>query len=246
MNKTYRNISLIVEVRTSILYLRIGLGEIQKISGDNDFYHPVMVFLSGGLERLLKTMLCLHFEEVNNRLPNQNEIWNNPKGHDIEFLKGKVEQIVIPIDRNFGLNDYEIITADPLINRICKSLSEYGKHGRYFNLDAILGHAQEFNAQGEWENIETQVLKEFFGEDKYNKLIADPDKLDLIYETSNKILTSKLETFFRALTKQFILGNFSSKSKQFRFEIQDFINIKEEDLGKTDYNSFENHERIKR
>ncbi|MCP4457808.1 MAG: hypothetical protein GY816_07260 [Cytophagales bacterium] len=236
MNEAYRNISLIIEVRTAIKYLRIGLGEIQKITADNDFYHPAMVFLSGGLERLFKTMLCLNFEEKNRKLLSMNEIWNNRNGHDIVFLKGKIEEFIVIVNLNFALTDYDLIKSEDLINRICKSLSEYGKQGRYFNLDAVLGKEQEFDSQKEWEKIETFVLEEHFGKDKLYELLSDPKQLDPIYEISSSILVTKLETFFRAIVRQFIFGNFSSKSKQFHFEIQDFFDIEDEQLGRTDYN----------
>ena len=74
MNETYRKISIVLEIERAIKYLRLGLAEIQNISPANDFYDPVFLYLSGGLERLFKTMLCLSFQEKNNRLPNQNEI----------------------------------------------------------------------------------------------------------------------------------------------------------------------------
>lgn len=246
MNDKYRNISLVVELRTSIKFLRNGLAEIQKISGANDFYHPVLLFLSSGLERLLKSMLCLNFQERTGELPTRKQLLGKKNGHDIEFLKQETEKIVIPIERPFAANDYELLTSDELINRICRTLSEYGKQGRYFNLDAVLGTRQEFDVQNEWERIETYVLKQHLGEPKYFELLSDPKKLDFLYQTSNTLLVVKLESFFRALTRQFIFGNFSSNSKTFLFEIEDFTDIDDEQLGRTNYGNFENHEWIKR
>ncbi|MEQ9426686.1 MAG: hypothetical protein RJQ09_19845 [Cyclobacteriaceae bacterium] len=246
MNDKYRNISLVVELRTSIKFLRNGLAEIQKISSANDFYHPVLFFLSSGLERLLKSILCLNFQEQTGELPTKKQLLGNKNGHDIEFLKQKTEKIVIPIERPFATDDYELLTSDELINRICQTLSEYGKQGRYFNLDAVLGTSQEFDVQNEWEKIETFVLKQHLGKEKYFELLSDPKKLDFLYETSNRLLVAKLESFFRALTRQFIFGNFSSNSKVFLFEIEDFTDIDDDQLGKTNYGDFKNHERVKR
>ena len=89
MNETYRKIAVLIEIENSIKYLRNGLSELQKITPTNDFYDPTLLFLSSGLERLFKTMLCLNFKEVNGRLPSRNEIWNHRQGHDIEFLKSE-------------------------------------------------------------------------------------------------------------------------------------------------------------
>lgn len=137
MNETYRNIAVVIEIENSIKYLRNGLAEIQKITAANDFYDPPLIYLSGGLERLFKSMLCLNFKQNNERLPKTNEIWNNRNGHDITLLKEKIEKICIPIDQPFAKDDYKIITGDTTINEICKVLSAYGSRARYFNLGEI-------------------------------------------------------------------------------------------------------------
>ena len=246
MNETYRKIAILIEIENSIKYLRNGLSELQKITPTNDFYDPTLLFLSSGLERLFKTMLCLSFKEVNGRLPSRNEIWDYRQGHDIEFLKREVEKICIPINRSFAIMDYELITNDTLINSICKTLSEFAQRSRYFNMDVILGNEQNFDSKKEWEELETLVLKEFYGENEFYKKLGNIDLLDGIYEKGNELLVSKLEQFFRAITRQFIFGNFSSESKTFVFQIESFTNIKDEQIGKTDYRILKNDERIKR
>jgi hypothetical protein len=64
MNDTYRNIAVVIEIENSIKYLRNGLAEIQKVNAQNDFYDPTLIYLSGGLERLFKSMLCLNFKQA--------------------------------------------------------------------------------------------------------------------------------------------------------------------------------------
>lgn len=238
--------AVVIEIENAIKFLRNGLAEIQKISAANDFYDPPLIYLSSGLERLFKVMLCLNFKEKSGRLPNYKELMEGKNGHDIEFLKSKVEKICIPITRPFAQMDFEIITQDEVINQICKILSEYGIRGRYFNLDAILGTEQEFNAKKEWDRIETKVLKDFYGEKKFFKLLAKPQKLHEIYQKSNELIVSKLELFFRAITRQFVFGNFSKDSKVFWFQIEAFSGIEDKHIGETDYSKFENHETIKR
>ena len=93
INETYRNIAVIIEIDNSIKFLRNGLAEIQKISAANDFYDPPLMYLSGGLERLFKSMLCLNYKEVNGRFPNPGEIWNYQQGHDIEYLKNQMNYL---------------------------------------------------------------------------------------------------------------------------------------------------------
>ena len=156
MNETNRNIAVVIEIENSIKYLRNGLAEIQKITAANDFYDPLLIYLSGGFERLFKSMICLNFKEKNGRLPNRKELMEGKDGHDIEYLKDKIDKMCIPIDSLFARMDYEIITKDIVINQICKTLSKYGQDARYFNLDVILGKEQEFSAKNEWEK--TKIL----------------------------------------------------------------------------------------
>ncbi len=246
MNETYRNIAIVIEIENSIKYLRNGLAEIQKISAANDFYDPPLIYLSGGLERLFKSMLCLNFKQINGRLPQTDEIWNNGNGHNITFLKEKVEKICIPVNLPFATGDYKIITENSTINEICKVLSAFGSRARYFNLDAILGKEQEFDAKRKWEKIETDVLKKHYGEKKFYKLLENPKLLNDIYTKSSELIVSEIELYLRAITRQFKFGNFSSDSETYLFQIETFTDIKDNQIGKTDYRSFENHETIRR
>lgn len=77
-------------------------------------------------------------------------------------------------------------------------------------------------------------------------MLSNPKKLDEIYLKSNHLLVSKVEVFLRAITRQFIFGNFSNESKSFVFEIESFTNIEDNQIGIIDYRQLENHERIKR
>lgn len=246
INETYRNIAVVIEIENSIKFLRNGLAEIQKISAVNDFYDPPLIYLSGGLERLFKAMLCLNFKEKNRRLPNYKELMQGKNGHDIEFLKSKIEKICIPISRPFTQMDFDIITKDEVINSICKILTKYGKRARYFNLDAILGTEQEFDAKKNWEKIEDAVLMDFYGEKKFFKILEKPQKLEELYKKASELLVSRIELFLRAVTRQFIFGNFSSESSTFLFQIESFSDIEDNQIGKTDYRKFKNHEAIKR
>ena len=246
MNETYRKVSILIELERAIKYLRLGLSKIQNISPASDFHDPVFLYLSGGLERLFKTMLCLNFQEKNKRLPNTNEIWNNKNGHDLTLLKIKVEEICIPITRPFASMDYDIITTNDFTNQVCSTLAAFASRGRYFNIDAILGVDQEFDSKKAWEKMEFQIGKEVYGKEEFYKRSADFKQIDRIYTDTNREIVKRLEMFFRALTRQFIFGNFSSKSKSFHFEIESFSDINDNQLGSTAYDQFEMYERIKR
>jgi len=216
-------------------YLCKGLAEVQKITPANDFYDPAFAFLSNGMERLFKVMLCLNYKQLEGELPTPGKLWGRKNGHDIVYFKSKIEEICIPLEVAFAKGDYELITQDETINSICKVLSEYGQKARYFNLDVVLGREQEFNSKTEWQDLKVEVLKEYYGEEKFSGLIQKPECLEKIYLKANKILVSKIELFLRAITRQFVLGNFSSESKLYAFDINTFLAIDDADIGTIEY-----------
>ena len=242
MNETYRKMSILIELENSIKYLRCGLAELQKITPVNDFYEPPLLYLSSGLERLFKTILCLNFKEKNKLLPSQGEIWGRKQAHDIEFLKKEVEKICVPVDRSFTKGNYDLITIDKTINIICKILSEFAKRSRYFNLDIILGQQQKFNSREKWQEIETIILKNHYGEKEFYKRIGNHKLLDEVYIKLSELIVSKLELFFRALVRQFIFGNFSKDSKTYMITISSFLSINDNQVAKTDYTKINNNE----
>ena len=246
LNPIYRNLSLILEAQTAIKYLRLGLGNIQKISAKNDFYHPVFLYLSGGIERLLKVMLCLNYQERESSLPSFRKLLRNNNGHDLVFLKGELAEIIANNRELLSQEDYDIIISDRLVIQIFDVLSEFGKRGRYFNLDAVMGTAQDYNVQSEWNKIEKQVGIEYFGIDKYNDLVFATGKLDFLFQTTNELIVSSLEKLFRALTRLILKNKFSNNGNYLTFEVEVFTDISDNDLGKTDYNKFQIYEWVRR
>ena len=61
-------------------------------------------------------------------------------------------------------------------------------------------------------------------------MLEQPKLLDDIYKKLSELLVSKIELFLRAITRQFIFGNFSTDSKTYVFQIESFTNIEEDKL----------------
>jgi hypothetical protein len=51
---TLKDIHLSEEIQTSTNLIQLGLGELQNITFENDFYYLPFQLLSSGLERLMK------------------------------------------------------------------------------------------------------------------------------------------------------------------------------------------------
>lgn len=81
---------MLKEVETSVKLLKKGMGDLQNISGANDFYYAPILLLSSGYERLIKCLLCLAFMDEN---MNFNETPYDPKGregHNLDRLLKKL------------------------------------------------------------------------------------------------------------------------------------------------------------
>lgn len=88
---TLQNSALIQEVSISIHLIHAGLGQLQLIGRGNDHYHLPFLSLASGLERLMKTILCLKHLHTKGEFPSDKIWWaKGSKGHDLEKLLNDV------------------------------------------------------------------------------------------------------------------------------------------------------------
>jgi hypothetical protein len=62
MGDITKDVCLLEELEASHKLIIAGLGELQEIDMENDFYHLPHQLLASGLERLLKGYICLVYE----------------------------------------------------------------------------------------------------------------------------------------------------------------------------------------
>lgn len=224
MSEVIQNISVVFELETSIKYLKRGLKEIEQITPENDFYHPVFVFLSGGFERLLKVVLTLNYYEKYGKYPSLNElIPKNSDRHNLEYFLNQFKPIFHIGDGEQLNSDYQLLFNDNGTDLLINPLSEFGMYGRYFDFDSILGKRGHYDPKRNWESFESQFFKDVFGEDKFLECMSSPAGLDEFYKKLNPVLRDKLDKIIRAICRQFLFGGFSSKSKQYIFQVEDFL-----------------------
>lgn len=234
MSDTLKNISIIFEVETAIKLIEKGLFEVNSISGANDFYHPTFMYLSNGIERLLKAMICMEFKERNSRYPNYDEAIGSKKPSDGHNLTLLIEKTAKFCDHRITIEDSRLLNSDKEIQLILSVLSEYGQKARYFNFDIIMGRNPSYDPKAVWEKLEIELMKSR-NEKYFWECIRDPKRLDELYDQINNIITSKIELFVRALARQFTFGNFSKESKTLVFQISPFLKIQDENIGNKKY-----------
>jgi len=223
--------ALIMELETARDLIKAGFGELQEIHLGNDFYHLPQQLLASGLERLLKSYFCLVHEARNGAFPDV--AFLKSIGHSLADAKEKL------IDEYFDANgrplliaDLDFLRNDALLDGIINILSEFGKMARYYNLDIVAGSPNPpINPSSEWERLETRI------EDPSPYLTLD--SLEALHRDYfprvNAKIVGILERFVRAVCMQFTLGNHGGRLKQLMGTVSEFIFLRDDEFGMTDY-----------
>jgi hypothetical protein len=233
--ETYKKICLGDEVKISIKLLLLGLGALQKINEENDFYHLPFLLLSSGFERLMKCIICFKYYKEKKKFPGLKEIKGNTNGHDLMYLKNKVIKDCISkfmaFKREATKKDYEYISNDKDLDKLIEVLSKFGQYARYYNFDIVIGKGNpKDNVEINWKNYELDLIK-----DKKDLVTAYKNDEYRVYEYINKHIIIKLEKFARALVRQFTLGDLGNEAKTYTGVIVPFLFLKDDELGKRDY-----------
>lgn len=231
-----RKLSLDQELLNAIRLIRAGLGQLQSLSGANDFYHLPILTLANGFERLMKAILCFRELEVSGQYPGSNFFPAGRKGHDLEFLLQKVkdecflEEYVdkIPV----ASEDLEFLRSQELAEFVAV-LSRFGQSARYYYFDVVLGREpQTGDPEAEWQQLETSIV--LARSDLMGKIEAG----DYAGEVGNEVrslIVGRLEKFARALARLFTIGRIGKEAQRYVGYIGGFLHLRDDQLGQTKY-----------
>ena len=235
-NLILRKICLLNEVDTSIKLLKKGMGDLQDISGKNDFYHAPILMLSSGYERLIKCLLCLALMDDNMNFKEQPFETLERKGHNLDYLLDRL--LSICEQKNYSSKfpaakkDLDFLSKDEYLRKIISLLSNFAQGGRYYNLDMVLEGTSRYDDPIEgWNRIESTILKS--RKDLSEKI--NNNDLDNIFKEINRELIINLEKFARALTRLFTLADFGSFAKQVSPLVYDYLMLMDTELGTKKY-----------
>lgn len=122
----------------------MAIGEGLTFLRKNNFTkHPYALYsffsLTTGLERLLKLILIYEYRKVNSDFPKNNYL--KKYSHNLIDLFEKAKQIA----NSIGC----VETYSDVNNKICTNililLNEFAKSSRYYNLDMLSGHSQQYD-----------------------------------------------------------------------------------------------------
>ena len=229
---TVRHASLIDELAISHDLIKYGFGTLQEIDVANDLYHVPHQLMASGFERLMKCYISLVYEDRNGSYPTRQ--YMQCLSHDLEklleeFCENYYGGTTIPLIQR----EIKFIKTDCVLNECIRILSLFGKKGRYYNLDIVAGsNDSPIDPKGEWKNLEMSIeeIAPYLG--NHELLYRD------YYPRVHSKLIAKLERLIRAIEFQFTLGGHADTNGSLRQTsgiFTDFRNLRDEQLGTTDY-----------
>lgn len=161
-----QRVAFSTETLNAARFIRAGVDELWNLTSTNDFYLLPLQSLSQGFERLFKLTIAL--ARHNNGLAREVK-----PIHDVyELARTAAEQVGDAVELQTALDD-------PHIERMLKTLTAFGEHGRYHDLDEFLGkpHSDDSPEQA-WQELELESFKSSYPDDWVERLESgDPDEV---------------------------------------------------------------------
>jgi hypothetical protein len=225
-----RELALIQETNTAVGLAKLGLGSLQVIGGDNDFYLLPLQLLASAYERLLKVILAIHHKQKCGAYPTQSEF--KKYGHEITKLLDAVTKDIVFggawITVPAGASDHAFLKSNSLHRELVAVLSHFGSFGRYSDLDIVAGKDCQSTPESDWKRIELTILTK----DDLD-ILGTSDGLEYARNKINKAIVTNFEIAFRALCRWFTIGGGSELGRQKSGNLTQFLKIQDSTLGQT-------------
>ncbi|OEY71908.1 hypothetical protein [Salegentibacter salarius] len=228
-----KDIAILEELDTSSKLIKLGLGELQNIDLDNDFYFLPFQLISQGFERFLKSYICLAYYDLHKQYPDFKYLKN--LGHDLELLlKEILDKYIKDYERDQYQEDLKFLQSDKDLNEMLSILSEFGKKARYHNFDLITENKQiGINAKTAWTKFEDRIIRK---DKNWLEKLNDFDKQHEIYESVSLYIIVIFEKFISSLSRQFNFNCLGAKGTQLTVgSYFNFALLRESNYGTTDY-----------
>lgn len=233
---TQRRLALGQELLNAVRLINAGFGQLQSLSGENDFYHLPLLTLASGFERFMKATLCFCWLEEYNNFPDEDTFPSGQDGHNLKLLLDRVcdkcflDEYVnnIPVAQT----DFEYLRSTELLSFL-SILSDFGQSGRYYNLDIVTGRdPQTEDPDPEWQRLETNIL--LARKDLMSKLNENSASRQIRAEINKEVIV-RLEKLARALARLYTIGKIGDEAKRYLGYIGCFLRLTDAELGTKEY-----------
>lgn len=216
------------EVDNSIKQIIYALKELQTTVRETAYYFITFQLLSNGLERLLKCSICFGYLHKKNRFPTLKEI----KTHNISLLLKIFLSDYFSDNGPLLKDDLLFLSTNQEVVELVELLSGFGDIARYHNLNVVTGDLKAINIQETWQRMETKFIS---ADPDFHKLLILEPNYEMIEERVTRHFVMLFERITRAIVRQYTLGDLGDEPKRFIGFYSFFLQLSDENIGKTDY-----------
>ena len=235
LNKNQKKLKffcLLEELELSRDLIKSSFGHLQEIDMSNSFYHLPHQLMASGLERFMKCYILLVYDGQHGSYPDNAYV--RRLSHNLQkLLKLVCTDFYGGTERPCVQRELDFITTDPVLQECIRILSLFGQKARYYNLDVVSGVTNPpIDPRDEWTALESDVEDATPFLENQEALHRD------YYPRVHSRLIAKMERLVRAVAMQFTIGGHIDRNgtiSQLSGVYTEFRNIRDEELGTTDY-----------
>lgn len=232
MKSNKRFLAIFDELEASIRLIKLGLGELQNIDDNNNFYFLPFQLLSQGFERLMKVYLCIGHIELKN--DNCSLKYIKDAGHDLnKLLQLILKEYFDTHNKPVIIDDKAFLENNEDFAELLNILSDFGRVARYHNIDIITNENYSgISPKARWIAFENRLISNT--SECYDKLLSNDGRAE-VYGMISRHITIIFEKYLSALGRQFLFNTLGSYGKQLSAQVMDFAMLYPNDFGKVDY-----------
>lgn len=202
-----QSFALLEELSNTSRLIELGISEIHRLSGSNDFHHGALQLLAQGYERLLKCTIVAALSARGEPLPDRDQI-KRTWGHGLVDLHSTMLELAAAVpeyaDRPAVAIDLAFMRSDPDLAAMLELLSNLAGGGRYFDLDTVLGFNDgnpDFAPSRIWSELEVRFWDQVANGDLITDLAGEE-----VHSRIGMAIAVVLDRYTRAIGRMWHLG----------------------------------------
>lgn len=198
-----QRLALIEELSNTTRMVELGVAEVHRFSGSNDFHHGALQLLAQGYERLIKCTVIAAACARGDVMPKPREIGHRLTGAHREMLD-MISQVDEYASRPAVKEDLGFMRHDKQLAALLDLLSRFASGGRYFDLDAIVDKDAgdpDLSPSRIWSALELEFWDSISG-----GLRIDEVPVDEVHARIGRAIAALFDRYSRAISRAWFLG----------------------------------------
>lgn len=225
-----QRIALLEELSNTARLIELGLAEIHRLSGANDFHHGALQLLAQGYERLIKCTVVAALVSRGEPLPDKKQI-GKTWGHRLTDVHAKMIELVESVPEYAGrpavVEDLDFMRSDTNLSELLGLLAHFAGGGRYFELDTVLGF-NDGNPDLAPSRIWSELESQFWDQARNGDVITDLSGAE-VHRRIGEAVARVLDRYTRAIARMWHLGALGPGSAFFVVGSLSVVNVMSDD-----------------